>query len=127
MANELFGIDIAKVVNDAIASAGGVLDATLIKVTAGTRTAGSLTSGTNPTESPLRCKGFYDDAQKSRFPNTLVQKDTRIAAILGASVPGRVAPEPGDKITLENETSEVLEILERDPASALYLCLVRKT
>jgi hypothetical protein len=124
---ELFGLDIAKLVNDGLAAAGGVLDAELIKVVAGSRTAGNLTGGTNPSERPLRCKGFYDDAQLSRLPETLVQKGDRVAAILGASVPGRVEPEPGDKVTLEDETTTIQRIIERDPASALYLCQVRKT
>lgn len=125
MAN-LFGLDIAGIVNSSIASAGGVLDATLVKVSAGSRTSGSLTDGTNPTEQTLRCKGFYDDHQLRKYPETRVQAGDRMAVLLGASIPGRVAPVPGDEITMDGETNEVQSV-ERDPASATYACHVRNT
>ena len=51
---KLFGIDIAKVVNDSIASAGGVLTGTLTRATSGTRDVSDLAAGTNPTEATDR-------------------------------------------------------------------------
>ena len=42
MSNSFFGVNIAKLIADGVAAAGGVDDITLRKVTAGTRTPGNL-------------------------------------------------------------------------------------
>jgi hypothetical protein len=122
---DLFGLDIAGIVNDALEEAGGVLSGVLIKVAPGSRTSGSLTSGTNPTETPHSFKGFYDNRQLSRLPETRVQQGDRAVLLLGASISGGVEPEPGDKITMEGETTSVQSIIERDPAAATYIVQTR--
>lgn len=118
----LFSLDIAKIVNDEIAGAGGVLDATLTKVTPGTRTPGSLTGGTNPTTANFAAKGFRDSLSRLQ-PNTRVREANGLILLLGASIAGLNVPEPGDSITIESETFEILAV-DRDPAAAVYECQV---
>ncbi len=52
----LFGIDIAGIINSEIAAAGGVLSGTLTKTAPGTRTAGSLTAGSATIGKPSQIK-----------------------------------------------------------------------
>jgi len=118
--SDLFGLDIAGIVNDAFEEAGGVLDATLIVVTAGTRTPGNLTGGTNPTTSAKFAKGFKDTLKRLR-PKTVVDNATDLVILLGASIEDLAIPKPGDKITIEGETKTILKV-GRDPAAATYEC-----
>lgn len=125
---DLFGIDIAQEVLDAIDGAGGVLDGTLYKVTPGTRTAGALAGGTNPTRSrPYRFKGFYDDQQLLKLDASLVKREHRAVLILGASLPSGITPAPNDEVLLEGDTTVVDRIIERDPAAATWVLMVRRT
>lgn len=126
MGNKLFGVDIAKLVAQNIGP--GVLDATLTKVSAGTRTSGSLTAGTNPTTTDYACKGFLD-SQAVRFINgTLVREGSKVVVLIGDTISGgTIAPAPGDRITIEG-TEYVIPTdgtIDRDPAAATYVCEVR--
>ena len=121
----LFGIDIAGIVNQSIAQAGGVLDATLIKVDKGSRTSGSITAGRQESQRPFACKGFIDDRELTRRESTLVQKTGRIVSLLGASLPEGIEPDTDDQVTIEGQTYEVLA-LKRDPAAAVYELLVER-
>lgn len=116
---DLFGIDIAGIVADSIASAGGVVAGTLTKITAGTRTPGSLTAGTNPTSTVHTFQGFI--AKKTtRADVTLVSETMSVATILGASISPAVVPEVGDTILLEGVSWSLVQLLSRDPAEAVY-------
>ncbi len=115
----LFGLDIAKLVADNIAAAGGVLDVTLTKTTPGTRTAGSLAAGTNPTTTGYACKGFIEDRTQSNRPGSLVQSGGKVVSIFGATLDTGVVPAPTDTVTIEGSTFTVLEV-GRDPAAAVY-------
>lgn len=116
----LFGIDIAALVNRELAGAGGVLDGRLTKVTPGSRTSGSLTGGTNPAEVVYDFKGFMENVSESRFAGQLQTVDGEVMSILGASLPTGVEPEVNDKATLEDRSYELVKLLRRDPAAALY-------
>ncbi len=118
----LFGIDIAGLINDEISAAGGVLDATLIVVTPGTRTGGNLTGGTNPTEVSKTAKGFKDTLKILR-PEEVVENATDVILLLGDSIEDLAVPKTADKITIESETKTILKVI-RDPAAATYLCQV---
>lgn len=117
---KLFGLDIAKIVNDSIAGAGGVLDGTLTKITPGTRTSGSLTGGTNPVETSHAFKGFIDRGSETRFAGQLQTVDGEVVSILGASLPSGVMPEVNDRVTLEGKEYDLVRLLRRDPAAALF-------
>lgn len=134
---DLFGLDIAGLVADSIASAGGVLDVTLTKVSRGTRTPGNLAAGTNPTTADHPCKGFFDDRQllklrgvKDEGGSSLVRRGDRALVILGATLPAGVQPEPSDVATVQDDQTETVtvdRIIERDPAAATYVCHCRST
>lgn len=119
MAN-LFGLDIAGIVNDAITTAGGVLDGTLTKVTPGTRTPGTITGGTNPGTANHAFKGFLSNSTRIRRDNTLVEVSGEFLSILGASLPSGVVPEPTDIANIESTNYRLIELMDRDPAAALY-------
>lgn len=120
----IFGEDIAGKIYQALKNK--VFDITLTKVELGTRTPGSLTSGTNPTETAHTVKGFVDEYQDRHIDGTLIQRGDRKIVILGGSLPSGVVPEPSDKITAEGETRAIVEDgVKRDPAGATYLCQVR--
>ena len=110
-----------------IPNAGLTRDGVLIKMKPGDRTAGSLTSGTNPKDREHEFQGFYDDKMLSHLPETVVQQGDRAVLLIGATIQGGVEPEPGDEIILENETTVIVSLMERDPAEATFLCQSRKT
>lgn len=123
----LFGIDIAGLVNSSIAGAGGVLTGTLHKRTAGTRTSGQLTSGVNPTYVDSTFNGFIDRKTSTQLVGgTLVTKEGERASILGASISPAAVPEMGDELTLEGNRYKITKVLDRDPAGALYVCQIER-
>jgi len=118
MGNKLFGVDIAKVVNTSIAAAGGVLSGTLTRATSGTRTPGNLTGGTNPTPVTYPFKGFTETAGERR-PGSAVASSISTISILGDSI--TIEPEVNDEVTIDGTDWTLLELVERDPAKALYV------
>lgn len=120
MTQKLFGLDLAKIVSNAIKATGDVRDVTLTKTTPGSRTIGQLTAGTNPTTVTHTCKGFVSTAEERRANSTSAQA-TAIVSIFGATVnSGTTAPEVNDLATIDGETYLLTELLEADPAGALY-------
>ena len=118
MGNKLFGVDLAKIVNKEIAGAGGVLSGTLTKATAGARTPGNLTGGTNPTDATYAFKGFVETAGKRR-PGSTSASSTSTVSILGDSI--TVVPEVNDEANIDGIDWTLLELMKRDPAKALYV------
>ena len=119
---KLFGVDIAKEINKGLGP--GLLDATLTKVTPGARTPGSLTAGTNPTTTTHAAKGFLDDYKDFQVDGTVVVRGDRIVVLLGASIAGSQVPAPGDRVTIESEEFNIINV-KRDPAAATYACQAR--
>ena len=112
-----FGVNIAKLIADGVAAAGGVDDVTLRKVTAGTRTPGSLTSGTNPTSVDYAGKGFQSSKADARLGDTLIQDEERILVLLGHTFDA--SPEVNDELVYQG-TSLTIRLVDRDPASATW-------
>jgi hypothetical protein len=102
------------------------VDATLTKVTQGTRTVGQLTGGTNPTSVSYSCKGFVDQQAFSDRPDApLVNYRARVAVLIGLSIEnGTVIPAQGDQLTIEGATYNIASVA-RDPAKATYTCELR--
>ena len=126
MGNKLFGVDIAGLIKKNVGP--GVLPATLVKVTPGTRTPGSLTGGTNPTTTDYPCRGFID-SQRVAFANgTTVKAGNKVVVLIGDTIDSGsgVAPAPGDRIMIEGTTYVIPEggTIDRDPAAATYACEV---
>lgn len=131
MSGELFGIDVAGIVSDALAAAGGLRDLTFTKVTPGTRTAGNLTGGTAPTSVAYPGKGFsYDEnVGTTERDGTLVRVSQRAVAIVGRSLPAGVVPAPNDLVKFPADghpdagrTYRIDERVRYDPAGAMFLC-----
>lgn len=118
---DLFGLDIAGIINDSISSAGGVLDLTLIKTVQGVRKA-NPTEGYETTVTSHPCNGFKDEKKAGRKGQTMTKQEESIVVILGDSLPAGTIPEQGDQITIEGETLRIDEIPKRDPAAATYSC-----
>ena len=120
MGNPLFGVDISGLIRDNIGP--GVNDATLIKVTPGTRTASNLAAGTQPTNVSYSCKGFVGTLDRNRLEASLVEDADASIALVGDSIASSQVPKPGDRITILGTTYNILSV-EVDPALALYTCI----
>ena len=123
MGNPLFGVDISKLILNNLGP--GVNDATLIKVTIGTRTPGQLAGGTQPTTDNYACKGFIDVLDRNRVDVTLTEEADSLIALIGDSIDGgSVVPTPGDRVTILGTTYNIIQV-ETDPAQAVYNCTSR--
>lgn len=120
---KLFGKDIAKTMAGALGK--HLLPATLTSKTPGTRTAGALTAGTNPDESTASAKGIIDDYSEGLIDGTLIRQGDRRVLLLGGTISGGVVPKPGDQVTIEGDTYNVIRVA-RDPAAATYTLQVRR-
>jgi hypothetical protein len=116
----LFGLNIAKIINDAIQSAGGLRPGTLTKVTPGTRTPGSLTGGTNPTTTTHSCSCYVTlDSEIRRAGQVGARKNPQVL-ILGASVSPTAVPEVNDRIAIDGITYTLIAAIGKDPSGSTY-------
>lgn len=121
MGNPLFGINVSKYIKDLVGP--GVLAATLIRVTPGTRTAGASTSGTNPSTASWSCRGFIDKQGKRRVAGGLEKSRIVWVVLIGDSIDGgSTIPETDDRITIEGRSFQISGPVDRDPAAAIYSC-----
>ena len=107
MAN-LFGLDIAGIVNSAINSAGGLLNGTL----------------ENREGNTFTLSGFLERKQVRR-PDTMITEPVAVLFILGASLPSGIIPKVNDKVTIDGKSWILLELLKVDPAKTLYEFMVK--
>lgn len=122
MGNNLFNANISGLVNSIISPF--VLDAVLIKRTPGTRTPGSITGGTNPTETSYTAKGFVDFYDDDLIDETNVKTGDRKVTLIGDSIADLSIPENNDKVTIEGQTWTIVKV-NRDPDAATYDCQSR--
>ncbi len=118
---KLFGIDIASLVSKSIASAGGIRPGVLTKTVVGARDPAALSAGAVITETTFNFQGFKETKigyTTDRRDGQLVSMATGVIGILGASI--SAVPEVNDSVTLDGETYILLELIELDPAEALY-------
>lgn len=120
MGNPLFGVNISKLVADNIGP--GVLDATLVSHTPGTRSA-DPTAGRQPTSISFPCKGFIDSKSREEIGGTLVKDGDVVIVLLGDTINGGgTAPVLNDRVLIEGKTYRIGG-LDRDPAAATYTLL----
>ncbi len=119
---DYFGVDIAGIIATEIGP--GVLPATLIKVTPGTRDPFNVTIGMRPTETIFTGRGFIDDYQDKQIDGTLVKTGDRKITLIGDTF--SAIPEPTDKIIIEGFTHRIVNPVKRDPAAATYECQCRR-
>lgn len=131
----LFGADIAGQIYKALGNS--LLDATLTRVTAGTRDAAALTAGqvVDASSTSYPCKGFIEDYRDGEIDGTAIRHGDRKIILLGKSLPDSIDPLPGDVIAIEGESwvivpaagdGRVARGVNRDPAGATFACQARQ-
>ena len=120
---DLFGLDIGGILRDAIGSAGGLRPVTLVKVYTGSRVPGDLAGGTNADTVSYTTEGILEAGSDRDFTGTgwaMTRRQRAIVTVLGAPLTeAGVAPDVGDRVTIEGATYEI-KIVDRDPAAATY-------
>lgn len=114
---DLFGLNIGKIVNDALTSAGGLVAGTLTSYTPGTRST-NKTDGTNPTSTSHTFQGFVE--QEEVRDGTVGSVNRSTVSIMGASLDPVVAPKVNDQVVIDGGTYTLVKLIDLDPAEALY-------
>lgn len=118
----LFGLDVASLIGEALR--GQLVPGTLTKRAPGTRTPGSLTAGTNPSGTTHAFEGFLEE-RSMRRSGQLGAETMSVLTIIRVSISPAAVPEVNDRAVLEDPEFgavevDLVELLERDPAAALY-------
>lgn len=117
---DLFGLDIAKVVNDAISSAGGVRPGVLTHFNPPfERDPDNPTSGVDATLTTHDIRGFVD-RKEVRRPGQVGAMYESVVSILGASINPKTIPKVNDTVVMDGATYKLVELAKLDPAAALY-------
>jgi len=118
MGTKLFGVDISGLVHQHISP--GIPKAKLIKVSRKPNPA-KLTGKPLITEEKHDCSGFAESFKQRELTSDILVSDRKII-LIGDSLPSGVTPDKDDSVFIEseNKTFNVLEILDRDPASATW-------
>jgi hypothetical protein len=123
MGNEIFGIDVAGIVADAIGD--GVFDVTIERYVRGDREAGNLTGGRPAEPEEVQCKGFWDDFTGLAPPGIVVETNDRKAVLIGDTIPAGGHPRLNDKITVHEDGGDIslfcVGPISRDPAAAVFV------
>lgn len=122
--NELFGIDIAGIVADAIGD--GLPDVTIVTTTWGARNPSDLSAGLSGTPMTITgVKGFWEDYSPNQVDGTNILLNDRKAVLIGDTLPAGYVPGQGDEITVHEDlgdvTLSVVKLQSRDPAAATYV------
>lgn len=115
----LFGLNIAAIVAQSIAGAGGVRPGVLTKTAAGARTVGSLTAGATPVLTTFTFQGFVE-TKAERRSGQVSAASMPIVTLLGASISGGAIPEVNDSVLIDGASYILTELLTSDPAAAVY-------
>lgn len=116
---ELFGIDIAALVNDAISGAGGLQAGTLIRQAPADRSIDDLTSAPTTREVTFDFQGFVA-TQSIRREDTLIVETVAVLTIIGRSIQPLTTPLVNDRAEINEITYELTRLIRSDPASAVY-------
>ncbi len=120
---ELFGVDIAKIINDALSP--GLLDLTLIEIT------DSAVDDSDPTASPIRTlinhtgKGILSDFSDLHRQTTTIIDGDREVTIIAQSLDPFILPLPGFRLTISGFTYDIVGPVKTDAAEATFVCQVR--
>lgn len=109
-----------------------VLDATLTRPTPGTRTAGAVSAGTNPTSVSYAAKGFVSDYDESDFDGTVIVRGDRQIVLLGGTIEGGIVPTVNDRVTIADFAGQtpveykVVGPVGSDPDGATFTLQARR-
>jgi len=121
---DLFGLDIAGLVADGIAGAGGLVPGVLTHYTVAARNPADPTADRAKTPSTHDFDGFIERLTSMRRSGSSVFDAGEYVSILGATLNPPIVPSPGDMILIEGTTYTVEALADRDPAAALYVLKV---
>lgn len=120
MGAELFGVDIAGIIADNMA--GQLFAVTVTRYTEGERDADNLTGGKPQTPATVTgIDGFWEDFTRDPPAGVELELGDRKAVLIGDSIPAGGHPLKNDAITIEGETLFMVQLISRDPASAVYV------
>ncbi len=103
----------------------GVVDATLLVVSAGTRTGGAVSAGTNPQDASHSCRGYERTFDAHLIDGTIIAINDRMITLFADSIATAAVPKSGDKVTIGGSTYRIISV-ERDPAAVIYICHGRR-
>jgi hypothetical protein len=120
MGSELFGVDIAGIVADV--TAGQLFPVTVTRHTEGERDPDNLTGGKPRVPATVvGIEGFWEDFTRDPPPGVEIELGDRKAVLIGDTIPAGGVPRRNDAITIEGETLWVVQLISRDPASAVFV------
>lgn len=125
MTIRLFGLNIAKIINDSIVQAGGLEEAILIKVSKGVRDTNNPTAALVGTKNSYSAQGVIINYTDKEIDNTLILRNDRKVILIAESIQSQKIPEMSDQITIEGVTYDIVGEVQRDPAGATYTCQCR--
>lgn len=143
MAREIFGLNIAKIVDDAVQGAGGTGSVRLVKkrpietvaediadsgdpMDLGFFTRDRSRKPAMPTEqidkpAPIELRGHFKSREAVYNKDTLVRQEGKFITIFGNSIPAGVEIEPGDELWCGDRCWYVESLTSVDPAEAVYM------
>jgi hypothetical protein len=132
MGNDLFGVDIAGIIADAMAD--GLFPVTVTRYTAGARNPADLTGGRPRTPATVEgISGFWDDFTSTPPPGVVLELNDRKLVLIGDTIPVGGEPRYNDAVVVHEPMGDVgplyvVKRLSRDPANAAptYLCRDRR-
>ena len=116
---ELFGLNIAEIINDAVNDAGGLTPGKLTHLTIGARDVSNPTGGTNPTETIHIFQGIISKKQIKRDNQVSAFFETTISILSDSLKPG-VVPAVNDFVDMGGIRYTLIELLSVDPSLANY-------
>jgi hypothetical protein len=131
MGNQLFGVDIAGILLDAMGD--GLFPVTIEREVEGDRDPDNLTGGRPVEPETVEAIGFWEDFSGSPPPGVVIELGDRKLVLLGDSIPAGGQPRRNDKCTVHEDGGDISQFcvgpVSRDPAAAVYSfqCRDRKT
>lgn len=127
-------VNVAKIIAKNLKKYGkpvGVKPCTLIKITVGTRTPGSVSAGTNPTQVSYPATGFIESYDADDIDGALILASDRKISILGGTLPAGIAPTDNDLVSITDATGlsatyAIMKGVQGDGVGAIYTMQGRK-
>jgi len=121
MGSELFGV--------ADNMVGQLFPVTITRNVEGERDPDNLTGGRAKTPAVVTgIEGFWEDFTRDPPPGVEVELNDRKAVLIGDTIPVGGHPQRNDAVEIEGQTLYAVQLINRDPASAVftYLCRDRR-
>ena len=115
----IFGIDIAELVADGVAAAGGLPAASLRKVSRAGRDAANPTLAGTSTTTTHACEAVVE-AREIRDEGAALSRTVAVATIIGGSISPVAVPAVGDELVLDGTAYKLVRLVSADPAEAAF-------